>query len=234
MKNLSLLNKLLLAFGCCMVIVLGLSGIAVSKLSTMNDNVSAFADNRLPKAVALGQLEGKFAAYRTSMYRHIAAGTDQMQGADNAVKEARRSTEEAHRRLGGLVTAPEAKAAVARITGILPEITRRDDAALALSRQGKDAAALQALLDVRAESNKLAREIEALRSIFERQDTKAKEAAADDYASSKLLIAAAVVTAFAIILATLFAMVRLVSRPLNDLTIAIGDMAGGKLDVVLD
>ncbi len=234
MKNLSLLNKLLLAFGCCMLIVLGLSGVAVSKLSTMNDSVSAFADNRLPKAIALGQLEGKFAAYRTSMYRHIAAGADQMQGADDAVKQARHSTEAAQRRLAQLVTAPEAKAAVARITDILPEITRRDEAALALSRQGDDVAALSALLSVRGESNKLAQEVERLRSIFERQDAEAKGAAAANYASSKLMIAAAVLAAFCVILATLFAMVKLVSRPLHDLNAAIGDMAGGRLDIVLD
>jgi methyl-accepting chemotaxis protein len=233
MKNLSLLNKLLVAFGCCMLIVLGLSGVALSKLSTMNDDVSAFADNRLPKAVALGQLESKFAAYRTSMYRHIAASPDTLGDADEAVAQARRATIAASQQLGGLVTAPEAKAAVSRIEAIFPAITGRDDRVLEMSRGGDDAGASQALLSVRSDSNKLAQEISALRTLFQTQDTDSKSAAAANFASSKLVIAGAVGVALAVILLTLFLMVRLVSQPLRSLNLAIGHMASGKLDVTL-
>lgn len=233
MKNLSLLNKLLVAFGCCMLIVLGLSAVALSKLSTMNDDVSAFADNRLPKAVALGQLESKFAAYRTSMYRHIAASPDALGDADEAVAQARQATITASQQLGGLVTAPEAKAAVSRIETIFPAITGRDDRVLEMSRGGDDAGASQALLSVRGDSNKLAQEISALRTLFQTQDTDAKSAAAANFASSKLVIAGAVGVALAVILLTLFLMVRLVSQPLRSLNLAIGHMASGKLDVTL-
>ncbi|MGK6324119.1 methyl-accepting chemotaxis protein [Sphingomonas sp. DT-51] len=233
MKNLSLLNKLLVAFGCCMLIVSGLSGLALTKLSTMNDNVSAFADNRLPKAVALGQLEANFAAYRTALYRHISASPDQLSAADQAVTQARRNTIEASRHLATLVAAPEAKAATARIETILPTIIHRDDVALDLSRRGEDAAASQTLLSIRTDSERLASEIAGLRSLFQKQESGAKSAAAEDFASSKLGIAVAVAVALGVILMTLFAMVKLVSRPLRDLNLAIGEMARGKLEVAL-
>jgi methyl-accepting chemotaxis protein len=233
MKNLSLLNKLLVAFSCCMLIVFGLSAVALSKLSTMNDDVGAFADNRLPKAVALGQLESKFAAYRTSMYRHIAALPDTLGDADEAVAQARQATITASQQLGGLVTAPESKAAVSRIQTILPAIIERDDRVLELSRGGDDAGASQILLSVRGDSNKLAQEISALRTLFQAQEADAKSAAAANFASSKLVIAAAVGIALAVILLTLFLMVKLVSQPLRSLTLAIGQMASGKLDVTL-
>ncbi|MBB3693441.1 methyl-accepting chemotaxis protein [Sphingomonas sp. BK580] len=227
------MSKLLLAFGCCLLIVLGLSAVAVSKLSTMNDSVSTFADNRLPKAVALGELEGKFAAYRTAMYRHIAAPPEKLREADEAVTKARQATMKASQELAALVTAPESKAAVARIETILPEITRRDDGVLVASRAGDDAGATQALFAVRSDSEKLAREVADLRTLFQAQEAEAKSAAATNFAGAKLVIAAAVMIALAVILLALFLMVRLVSRPLRDLHLAIGQMAAGKLDVVL-
>ncbi len=233
MKNLSLLGKLIWAFGCCMLIVLALSGVALSKLSTMNDSVSAFADNRLPKAVALGQLEAKFSAYRTAMYRHIAAGPDQIRAADEATAAARSAAQKASEHLSELVTAPEAKAAVARVAEILPDIYRTDEVVLGFSRAGNDNDASQALLEARAESNKLADQINILRDLFNTQEVQAKNKAAKEFASAKLVVAVAVAIALGVITLTLMLMAKLVSRPLRELNIAIGELAKGKLDVTL-
>ena len=55
MKNWSFSVKLTAAFGACIAIMLMLSGVSLLKLGVMNDAVATFADNRLPKAVALGE-----------------------------------------------------------------------------------------------------------------------------------------------------------------------------------
>ncbi|WP_268934875.1 methyl-accepting chemotaxis protein [Sphingomonas sp. Leaf37] len=231
MKNLSLLSKLLLAFGCCMAIMLGLSGIAVNKLSVMNDSIAAFADNRLPKAKALGQLEASFNSYRTAMYRHIASATPAaISEADRKVIDTRGAVTKAATDLQGLVSAPDARQATARIQRILPEIFRRDEAVLTLSRSNQNEAATAALLAIRGQSERLMREVGDLNTLFVEQEKTARAEADSSYAAAKIMIGIAVLLAIAIIVAANMMMVRLVSRPLNRMTGIIGELAAGKLD----
>lgn len=232
MKNLSLLHKLLLAFGCCMAIVLGLSIVAVGKLSVMNDSIATFAENRLPKAKALGQVEASFNGYRIAMYRSIASSTPNgIAEADRRVLQARRQVTKSATDLQRLVTAPEAKRASARIRRILPDVFRRDDAVLALSNAGRKEAARDALLAIRGQSDRLMGELRYLGTLFTQQERTARADAARSYAAAKVMIAIAVLLAITIIAAANVLMVRLVSRPLNAMTGVIGALADGKLDV---
>jgi methyl-accepting chemotaxis protein len=233
MKNLPLSGKLLVAFGACLLVILALSGLAVVKLSTMNRSIAAFADNRLPKAVSLGRLDANFQGYRTSMYRHIAAGPDQLGVADTNVAEARQAVVEAKEELTKLVTSPEAKAAMARADGILAIIFGLDERILELSRAGDDGAASAGLLRIKEHSNALTGEIKDIRALFKAQEAEAKLEAKQSYADAQMLIAGAVVVAFLVVGGVMAMMVRLVSRPLNQLAGTIGEIAGGKLDVAM-
>ncbi len=233
MKNISLFGKLLVAFGCCMAIVLALSGITIVKLSAMNDNIAAFAENRLPKATALGRFESKFNGYRTAMYRHIAAAPAAIVEADRKVAEARVTVVQAADALQRLVTAPDARRATQRIDEILPRIFRVDDEVLALSRRDENAAASERLLGMRSESERLTREVDGLQTLFRQQERDARMAAESSYAGAKLMIAIAVLLAIAIIIAATMMMVRFVSRPLNAMTDVIAALAAGKLDTVI-
>ena len=235
MKNLSLLGKLLLAFGCCMAIVLGLSGVAVSKLSMMNDSIASFAENRLPKAKALGQLESSFNSYRTTMYRSIASSTPAaIADANRKVLDARRKVAKSAADLQALVTAPAARRYTANIQQILPDIFERDDAVLALSNANQKDAARDALLGISGQSGKLMGELGNLGTLFAQQEKTARADAESSYAGAKIMIAIAVLLAIAIIGAANLLMVRLVSRPLNAMTGIIGALAAGKLDVTIE
>ena len=233
MKNISLLAKLLVAFGCCMAIVLALSGVAIVKLSAMNDGIATFADNRLPKATALGQLESKFNGYRTAMYRHVAATPAGIAEADRKVADARASVVQAAATLQGLVSAPAAKRATQQIERILPGIYRMDDDVLAMSRRNDDIAASTALLGIRGRSESLIRQIGGLQTLFRQQEQDARSAAQSSYSGAKLMIVCSVLLAIAIIATATVMMVRFVSRPLIAMTDVIAALAAGKLDTVI-
>ncbi|WP_174525847.1 HAMP domain-containing methyl-accepting chemotaxis protein [Sphingomonas adhaesiva] len=232
MKNWSFSTKLVAAFGACIALMLMLSGVALLKLGVMNASVAKFADNRLPKAVELGELKGAFTGYRLSLYRHIASGPADGQR-DRAVAEARAAVDKSVATLAPMLSAPEAKAALRRIGERLPTVYRNDERAVALSSAGQDDAATATLLQSRAQTKAIDTDLRALRTIFDAQEDKAKAEAAADYSSARWMIALAVLAALGLVAATLTVMVRLVSRPLGALAVTIDRMAAGQLDVTL-
>lgn len=234
MKNLSIAKKLMIGFGCCFVVTAGLSGVALEKLSTLNENVHAFADNRLPKAAALSRLETDFQSYRGSLYRHNAASVGDVAAADTVVSDARSKVEKSATALSAIVTAPQAKVIAKNIDDRLEALFRRDDVALDLSRRQESEAASQALLNLRNDSAQIGREFEALHDLFSEQEMAAKAEAESDFAKAKLIILIGLLIAIAAVAGALLLMVRLVSRPLNDLSGVIGQIAGGNLNVKLE
>ncbi|WP_288456546.1 methyl-accepting chemotaxis protein, partial [uncultured Sphingomonas sp.] len=233
MKNWSLSTKLTAAFGACIAIMLMLSGVALLKLGVMNEAVGTFADNRLPKAVALGELKGSFTGYRLSLYRHIAGEATDAAAMDRNVAEARASLTGAIATLQPLLTAPEAKAALRNVVEALPVVFRNDEDVLALSRADQDAAALAALGRARPKTMAIEADLRALRTIFAGQEEKAQAQAAADYSSARWMIALAVLAALGLVAATLAVMMRLVSKPLGALAGTIDRIAAGQLNVAL-
>ena len=233
MKNWSLSTKLTAAFGACIAIMLMLSGVALLKLGVMNEAVGKFADNRLPKAVALGELKGSFTGYRLSLYRHIAGEATDAAAMDRNVAEARASLTGAIATLQPLLTAPEAKAALRNVVEALPVVFRNDEDVLALSRANQDAAALAALGRARPKTMAIEADLRALRTIFAGQEEKAQAQAAADYSSARWMIALAVLAALGLVAATLAVMMRLVSKPLGALAGTIDRIAAGQLNVAL-
>ncbi|MBY0300859.1 methyl-accepting chemotaxis protein [Sphingomonas ginsenosidimutans] len=232
MKNWSFSVKLTAAFGACIAIMLMLSGVSLLKLGVMNDAVATFAGNRLPKAVALGELKGAFTGYRLSLYRHIASGPADGQR-DRAVADARATLDKGIASLAPMLTAPEAIAALNSVREQLPIVYRNDERVLALSRANQDDAATAMLVETRQQTKAIDADLRALRRIFDAQEDKAKAETAADYTSARWMIALAVLAALGLVAATLAVMVRLVSQPLGALAGTIDRIAAGQLDVAL-
>ncbi|HEX8445851.1 MAG TPA: methyl-accepting chemotaxis protein, partial [Sphingomonas sp.] len=230
MNHLSIAKKLVVGFGACLLIIFALSGLAVVKLSGLNDHVLTFSTNRMPKAIALGKFDSAFSAYRTSLYRYAASSDDSLAAAEMNEQAARKTVDDSFHLLESLIVAADVKAAAAEIATLLPKIYRADDAALALSRQHRNDESTKSLLKNGETAAAIQARSARIAELFAVQVETAKRDAAASYGSAKVIIEATVLLSIALVAMLLTMMIRMISVPIGRLTGAIGELATGKLD----
>ncbi len=73
-------TKIAGAFGCMLLVVLGLGLLALNRLSAVNDRALDVRDNWLPSVTRLGGLAAAIESSRRGELRYVVADTDALRG----------------------------------------------------------------------------------------------------------------------------------------------------------
>ncbi len=229
-RNLSVSRKLLSVFACLLVVMLALGTIAVSSLSKVDD-AAAETDNSWVPAVDLGQYKYAITRYHALQSNLIVAGSDDQRIAINRALAAflakadaswnkYQSTVDGGEETGLVDAILAAKAAYEPMQARLADI---------LKNQGEQAAAQFFMGPMTAAFDEYVKAVDADAAYNVREGTKSMAGSRETFRIARILIFAALGLALALCTVAWRALVRVISRPLVEMTGAMGELARGNL-----
>ena len=235
MTNLTIGKKLAVGFGACLLIMIALTLFALSRMTMLNDNVGEFSLNRLPKAYLVGSLDSGLAKYRLALANHILA-TDpaEITRWETRYPAARTAVDDVTAKLNAVLATPSNRSTMEKINTSWATMKARGDDVIAASRTGdkvRAKALRDAMMPFLIGTEQLANQLK----VGLTDTANASRVMSDtSYGNARMMMIVSLVLALALVAFLLAMMVRLISNPLARLTASIDELAGGKLDTVID
>ncbi|MGY3448427.1 methyl-accepting chemotaxis protein [Bradyrhizobium sp. USDA 4353] len=230
-SNLSIRNKVLLAFGIVLMTAMGLGGFSIDRLGTVNGSAAEVRDNWLPATGWLGTISKAIEQYRARQGQFLLAATPQEKDdQEKLIKETLQQFEKTWRLYEPTVTTAEEKALVAAFKG--PWATYLEDSKqlLDLSRKNQtEAATAMYMGKLREEFTKARLALEKDLAWNVEQGKVEADKGAAVYASSRTWILAVIALAALLCIAMGYLIVAGVSRPITAMTEAMRRLAGGDM-----
>ncbi|GLH79200.1 methyl-accepting chemotaxis protein [Bradyrhizobium sp. SSBR45G] len=230
-SNLSIRNKVLLAFGIVLITAMGLGGFSIDRLSNVNGSAAEVRDNWLPATGWLGSISKAVEQYRARQGQFLLATTaEQKNEQQKLIDETLQQLEATWRLYEPTVTTAQEKALVAAFKG--PWATYLEDSKqlLELSRKNQTEAATALFMGrLREEFGKARKALEQDLAWNVEQGKAEADKGAAVYQSSRSWILATIALAAALCIAMGSMIVSGVSRPITAMTEAMRRLAGGDM-----
>jgi methyl-accepting chemotaxis protein len=233
MRNLRIGTKLTVSFGAVVLFLVAVAAFGILSLSNMNAVTSKIADDRVPKMNMAGEMRSAVYAIRGAEAEHLLAR-------DPAVMAAKEQTigkyveliENDYSTLDPKVKKPRTRKALdefkAAWTAYLDLHRKLIDLSRA-QRNDEGSALLQGAMDRQFRTLAGSAE-EFVKGQVELTEQSQEEGAAT-FSNAKLILGGAATAAFLGTLFVLFLLVRMIARPLVGMTRAMGELAGGNMNV---
>jgi len=232
-SNISIRNKVIIAFGVVLITALGLGGFAIDRLATVNGSAAEVRDNWLPATGWLGTISKSLERYRQLQASHIIATTAAEKDREEAsLKETFQAFDTTWRLYEPTVTTPTELAFVAAIKQGWNAYLEGGKELVELSRKNQSEAAAKLF------TGKLHDEFGQIRTTLAKDlafnvDEGKKEAdkGAEVYRSARSWIVATLAVAALSCAAMGFMIITGVSRPITAMTETMRRLAGGEMAV---
>ncbi|CCD98127.1 methyl-accepting chemotaxis protein [Bradyrhizobium sp. STM 3809] len=230
-SNLSIRNKVLLAFGVVLITAMGLGGFATDRLATVNRSAAEVRDNWLPATGWLGTISKALEQYRARQAQFLLAATAEEKNEQHKlIEETLQHLEETWRLYEPTVTTPEEKALVAAFKEPWAIYLEDSKQLLELSRKNQIEAANALFMGkLRGEFGKARKALEQDLAFNVEQGKAEADKGAAVYQSSRTWIFATIGLAALLCVAMGYLIVSGVSRPITAMTEAMRRLAGGDL-----
>ncbi|MGJ4964061.1 methyl-accepting chemotaxis protein [Bradyrhizobium sp. HKCCYLRH3061] len=230
-SNLSIRNKVLLAFGIVLITAIGLGGFSIDRLGSVNGSAAEVRDNWLPATGWLGTISKSIEQYRARQGQFLLATTaDEKAIQERQIAESLELFDKTWRLYEPTVTTSEEKALVAAFK--TPWTTYLDDSKqlLELSRKNQVDAATALFMGKLRDDFVLARKaLEQDLAWNVEQGKKEADKGAAVYLSSRAWILGVIALAALLCIAMGYLIVAGVSRPITAMTEAMRRLAGGDM-----
>ncbi|CCD96208.1 putative methyl-accepting chemotaxis protein [Bradyrhizobium sp. ORS 375] len=230
-SNLSIRNKVLLAFGIVLLTAMGLGGFSVDRLSTVNGSAAEVRDNWLPATGWLGAIAKATEQYRSRQGQMlmVTSATERAQH-EQYINEAFQIFDKNWRQYDPTVTTAQEKAIVAAFKTSWNAYLDDSKQLLELARKNQIEAA-QALFLGRMKDNfsGVRKALEQDLAFNVEQGKKEADKGAAVYQSSRAWIFATIALAALLCITMGYLIVSGVSRPITAMTEAMRRLAGGDL-----
>ncbi|MGJ5141573.1 methyl-accepting chemotaxis protein [Bradyrhizobium oligotrophicum] len=230
-SNLSIRNKVLLAFGIVLITAMGLGGFSIDRLGSVNGSAAEVRDNWLPATGWLGTISKSIEQYRARQGQFLLATTaDEKAIQERQIAESLELFDKTWRLYEPTVTTSEEKALVAAFK--TPWTTYLDDSKqlLELSRKNQVDAATAFFMGKLRDDFVLARKaLEQDLAWNVEQGKKEADKGAAVYLSSRAWILGVIAVAALLCIAMGYLIVAGVSRPITAMTEAMRRLAGGDM-----
>ncbi|MGJ4948856.1 methyl-accepting chemotaxis protein [Bradyrhizobium sp. HKCCYLS20291] len=230
-SNLSIRNKVLLAFGIVLVTAMGLGGFAIDRLASVNGYAAEVRDNWLPATAWLGTLSRSTEQYRARQGQLLLSTTDELRNAqEKLLTDTLAQYDKTWSLYEPTVTSAEEKVLAGAIKTALSNYLNDSKALYELSRkQQTDAASALYMGKLRESFSELRKAVEKdLNWNVEQGKAEANKGAAV-YESSRMWILATIGLAALLCFAMGYLIVAGVSRPIAVMTEAMRKLAGGDM-----
>ncbi|MGJ4914324.1 methyl-accepting chemotaxis protein [Bradyrhizobium oligotrophicum] len=230
-SNLSIRNKVLLAFGIVLITAMGLGGFSIDRLGSVNGSAAEVRDNWLPATGWLGTISKSIEQYRARQGQFLLATTaDEKAIQERQIAESLELFDKTWRLYEPTVTTSEEKALVAAFK--TPWTAYLDDSKqlLELSRKNQVDAATAFFMGKLRDDFVLARKaLEQDLAWNVEQGKKEADKGAAVYLSSRAWILGVIALAALLCIAMGYLIVAGVSRPITAMTEAMRRLAGGDM-----
>ena len=232
-SNISIRNKVIIAFGVVLITALGLGGFAVDRLATVNGSAAEVRDNWLPATGWLGGISKSLERYRQLQASHIMVTTAAEKDREEAsLKETFQAFDTAWRLYEPTVTTPTEMAFVAAIKQGLSAYLEEGKELLELSRKNQSEAAAKLY------TGKLRDEFGQIRATLAKdlefnvgEGKKEADKGGEVYRSARSWIFVTLAVAALSCAAMGFMIITGVSRPITAMTETMRRLAGGEMAV---
>ncbi|MGJ4948855.1 methyl-accepting chemotaxis protein [Bradyrhizobium sp. HKCCYLS20291] len=231
-SNLSIRNKVLLAFGIVLITAMGLGGFSIDRLGNVNGSAAEVRDNWLPATGWLGTISKATEQYRARQGQFLLASAQDKTQLERQMDESLALFDKTWQLYEPTVTTAEEKALVAAFktpwTAYLDESKRL----LELARKDQTDAATSLYLSNMSKVFGTARKaLEQDLAWNVEQGKKEADKGAAIYLSSRMWILATIALAALLCIAMGYLIVAGVSRPIAVMTEAMRKLAGGDMSV---
>jgi methyl-accepting chemotaxis protein len=231
-KDMSVSKKLIGVFALVLVVTAGLGLFSINSLSGLNHKSIDVRDNWLPSISNLGHFQYAMTRYRTAQANVAMSTSEELLKANIAnLTKYHAMAEEAWAKYAALITDGEERALADKILsekanyepmqGQLEEI---------LKTQGKDAGVAFFQTTMRLAFNEFIQAVEKDVTFNQVSAKAAGDLGAETYQSARLWITIALVLAAALCSIFGYVLVRAISKPLTNMTDAMGELARGNLN----
>jgi methyl-accepting chemotaxis protein len=230
-SNLSIRNKVLLAFGIVLITAMGLGGFSIDRLGTVNGSAAEVRDNWLPATGWLGTISKSIEQYRARQGQFLLATTaEERTIQEQQIAESRELFDKTWRLYEPTVTTSEEKALVAAFKKPWSTYLDGSKQLLELSRKNQPEAATTLFMGKLRDDFVLARKaLEQDLAWNVEQGKKEADKGAAVYLSSRAWILAVIALAAILCIAMGYLIVSGVARPITAMTDAMRKLAGGDM-----
>jgi methyl-accepting chemotaxis protein len=231
LSNLSIRNKVLLAFGVMLITAMGLGSFSIDRLASVNGSAAEVRDNWLPATGWLGTISKSVEQYRSRQAQFLLATTaaERSQN-EQSMAESYQAFDQAWRLYEPTVTTQKELALVAAFKQPWASYLENSKHLLELARKSQTEAATALYM------GKLREDFGALRKALEQdlafnveQGRAEADRGAEVYRSSRSWIMATIALAAALCIVMGYIIVSGVSRPITAMTDAMRRLAGGDM-----
>ena len=232
MNNLRIGKKLTFCFLILFSVLITVGGIGLYNEGKLNDASQEIGVERLVRLESAAKLNVAMSDVRIAQAAHVLATTPEIETeAENNLKSTTDIINEQVAFLEKELVIPSSIAMLGAFKANWAAYQTASERMIADSRASRDDAAiagLRASLPAYKKANIKAEELQALQS---KLMSEAAVRADQTYSTGRIIIVSAIVVAGAAVLAMLLMLIRGIATPLNAMTGALGQLAGGKLDV---
>ncbi|MEK0361407.1 methyl-accepting chemotaxis protein [Pseudomonas sp. CBC3] len=235
LKNLKIGMKMGLGFGLVIVLLIMIIVVGLGSLGSLNDSIRTLIDDRYPKTMASNNVKNNLnESARASRNLLLFEGQALIEERER-VQRQRVQISEALEKLAATLNTDEGKRLFAGVTHAREAYIVAQDEFLGYVDQGMREAAIAVLRGaLRSAQTEYFAAIDALLGFQREQMQKAGSEAAEDYASSWMLMVSLGAGAFLIAVFSAWVVTRSITRPLGEAVRAAGQLAEGDMTVKLD
>ena len=207
--KLSLKAKFAAAFGSLLLLTMALGGLAIVKMSDINDASTVIAENWLPSVDVVNRINTSTSDLRILQYLHVASLDEaEMRAVEGEVETLLTSLNQQRATYEALISSPEERAIYDQFSDKFKQYLSAHERMLALSRQNLNEQAVAALNEARAVYDDFSSDMLDLVNLNKAGGEAASATASADYESARTIVLSMI--AFALLLGVAIAV--LVSR----------------------
>ncbi|WP_257167364.1 methyl-accepting chemotaxis protein [Bradyrhizobium sp. SRS-191] len=233
-SNLSIRNKVLLAFGIVLLTAMGLGVFSIDRLASVNGSAAEVRDNWLPATGWLGEISKTVEMYRSRQAQLIVAPTAaEKQRQEKFIDETLQAFDKTWSLYEPTVTSAEEKALVKAFKQ--PWLTYRDDSKklMELAHKNDSETATYFMGKLRDDFSNIRKALEQDLAFNVEQGKKEADRGAAVYVTSRSWILAVIALAAILCIAMGYLIVSGVSRPITAMTDAMRRLAGGDMSAII-
>jgi len=234
MKDLKISTKLILCFSLLFATLVALGGLAIVSLANVDSKTAEIGIQRRVRLEATIALETAVVNYRAKEAIHILTNDpNELALTAQAVAAQRDLVAQKIANLDPIIIMPQMRAAMDAFKPKWADYQHRSDNLISLSNQHQGEQAFAAFLGSKGQFDALNKDVEGLATLQYGFMKDAAESAESTYEMGRNIIIGAIVVAALLVIVMLTMLVRGIAHPLSAMTGALGELASGKMDVVV-
>lgn len=230
-RNMNLGTRLTTGFGILALIILIQGGVALSKMSNMNDRKNEISENWLPSIMAIANLRYNITHYRVYAVRAVADSSPaELARTEERLAEINQNLDKAIDKYEKLISEPEERTAFADLIEQKRKYMANTKTVISYVKAGKiDEARSLIEHEQNALADLIGKDLQALFAINSKGADKATLNADSAYSSSKILSTLTILISLALTAVMSYMVTKSITSPINDALEATERIASGDL-----